>query len=108
MQGSIVPIVGNRLEFVGSFRIYLTAQGELCIPIGNCRVYVEDEQARAFLEDLLDVSGSQLVATDMMQVRSGRAKRREASERPSRLHLCSEILIARSIKVLTYTSVIRF
>ena len=46
MQGSVVPTVGNRPEFVGSFRIYVTAQGELVIPIGNCRVYVEDEQAR--------------------------------------------------------------
>ena len=57
MQGSIVPISGNRLEFVGSFRIYLTAQGELVIPIGNCRVYVEDEQAREFLNDLLSLAG---------------------------------------------------
>jgi len=57
MQGSIVPIVGNRLEFVGSFRIYLTAQGELVIPIGNCRVYVEDAQAREFLNDLLSLAG---------------------------------------------------
>ena len=57
MQGSIVPISGNRLEFVGSFRIYVTAQGELVIPIGNCRVYVEDEQARAFLNDLLSPAG---------------------------------------------------
>ncbi len=57
MQGSVVPIVGNRLEFVGSFRIYLTAQGELVIPVGNCRVYVEDEQARDFLNDLLSLAG---------------------------------------------------
>ena len=57
MQGSIVPISGNRLEFVGSFRIYVTAQGELVIPIGNCRVYVEDEQARDFLNDLLSLAG---------------------------------------------------
>lgn len=57
MQGSIVPTIGNRLEFVGSFRIYLTAQGELVIPIGNCRVYVEDEQALEFLNDLLSLAG---------------------------------------------------
>ena len=57
MQGSIVPIAGNRLEFIGSFRIYVTAQSELVIPIGNCRVYVEDEQARAFLNDLLSLAG---------------------------------------------------
>lgn len=57
MQGSVVPISGNRLEFVGSFRIYVTAQGELVIPIGNCRVYIEDEQARAFLDDLLSLAG---------------------------------------------------
>lgn len=57
MQGSIVPISGNRLEFVGSFRIYVTAQGELVIPIGNCRVYVEYEQARTFLNDLLSLAG---------------------------------------------------
>lgn len=57
MQGSVVPIIGNRLEFVGSFRIYVTAQGELVIPIGNCRVYVEDEQAREFLNDLLSLAG---------------------------------------------------
>lgn len=57
MQDSVVPIVGNCLEFVGSFRIYLTSQGELVIPIGNCRVYVEDEQAREFLNDLLSLAG---------------------------------------------------
>jgi len=57
VQGSIVPISGNRLEFVGSFRIYVTAQGELVIPIGTCRVYVEDEQAREFLDDLLSLAG---------------------------------------------------
>jgi hypothetical protein len=57
MQGSVVPIVGNRLEFVGSFRIYVTARGELVIPVGNCRVYVEDEQARDFLNDLLALAG---------------------------------------------------
>lgn len=57
MQSSVVPIVGNRLEFVGSFRIYVTAQGELVIPIGNCRVYVVDEQARTFLNDLLSLAG---------------------------------------------------
>lgn len=57
MQGSVVPIIGNRLEFVGSFRIYLTSQGELVIPVGNCRVYVEDEQARNFLNDLLSLAG---------------------------------------------------
>lgn len=57
MQSSIVPIAGNRLEYVGSFRIYVTAQGELVIPIGNCRVYVEGEQARAFLNDLLSLAG---------------------------------------------------
>ena len=57
MQGSVVPTLGNRLEFVGSFRIYVTAQGELVIPIGNCRVYVEDEQARDFLNDLLSLAG---------------------------------------------------
>lgn len=57
MQGAIVPISGNRLEFVGSFRIYVTTQGELVIPIGNCRVYVEDEQACAFLDDLLSLAG---------------------------------------------------
>ena len=57
MRGSVVPIASNRLEFVGSFRIYLTAQGELVIPVGNCRVYVEDEQARDFLNDLLSLAG---------------------------------------------------
>lgn len=57
MQGSIVPIVGNKLEFVGSFRIYVTTEGELVIPVGNCRVYVEDEQAREFLNDLLSLAG---------------------------------------------------
>ena len=57
MQGSALPIVGNRLEFVGSFRIYVTAQGELVIPVGSCRVYVEDEQARDFLNDLLSLAG---------------------------------------------------
>ena len=57
MQGSVVPIVDNQLEFVGSFRIYLTAQGELVIPVGNCRVYIEDEQARDFLNDLLSLAG---------------------------------------------------
>ena len=57
MQSSAVPIVGNRLEFVGSFRIYLTVQGELVIPVGTCRVYVEDEQARDFLNDLLALAG---------------------------------------------------
>lgn len=57
MQGSVVPIIGNRLEFVGSFRIYVTAQGGLVIPIGNCRVYVEDEQALEFLNDLLSLAG---------------------------------------------------
>jgi hypothetical protein len=56
MQGSVVPIIGNRLEFVGSLRIYLTAQGELVIPVGNCRVYVEGEQARDFLNDLLSLA----------------------------------------------------
>lgn len=57
MQDSVVPTVGNRLEFVGSFRIYVTAQGELVIPVGNCKVYVEDEQAREFLNDLLSLAG---------------------------------------------------
>jgi hypothetical protein len=28
MQSSVVPIVGNRLEFIRSFRIYLTDQSE--------------------------------------------------------------------------------
>lgn len=56
-MNGVVPIIGNRLEYVGSFRVYLTAQGELCIPIGNCRVFVEDEQARAFLDDLLSLAG---------------------------------------------------
>jgi len=32
-------------------------QGELVIPVGNCRVYVEDEQARDFLNDLLSLAG---------------------------------------------------
>jgi hypothetical protein len=50
MQGTVVPTVGNRLEFVGSLGMYVTVQGELVIPMGNCRVYVEDEQARAFSE----------------------------------------------------------
>jgi hypothetical protein len=57
MQGDVVPIIGNRLEFVGSLRIYVNKHGELVIPIGNCRVYVEDEQAMAFLEDLLSLAG---------------------------------------------------
>lgn len=57
MQGDVVPIIGNRLEYVGSFRIYLNKHGELVIPVGNCRVYVEDGQARAFLEDLLSLAG---------------------------------------------------
>ena len=56
-MNGVVPIIGNRLEFVSSFRIYVTAQGELVIPIGNCRVYVEDEQARDFLNDLLSLAG---------------------------------------------------
>lgn len=37
--------------------LMLAAQGESVIPIGNCRVYVEDEQARAFLNDLLSLAG---------------------------------------------------
>lgn len=57
MRGTVVPNVGNRLEFVGSFRMYVTVQGELVIPIGNCRVYVEDEQARDFLNDFLSLAG---------------------------------------------------
>jgi len=57
MQGDVVPIIGNRLEYVGSLRVYVNARGELVIPIGNCRVYVEDEQARAFLDDLLSLAG---------------------------------------------------
>ncbi len=56
-MNSIVPIIGNRLEFVGVLRIYVNSQGELVIPIGNCRVFVEDEQARAFLDDLLALAG---------------------------------------------------
>ena len=56
MQGSVVPSAGNRLEIVGSFRIHVTAQGELVIPVGNCRVYVQDEQACAFLDDLLSLA----------------------------------------------------
>ena len=57
MQGTIVPTVGNRLEFVGSFRMYVTVQGELVIPIGNSQMYVEDEQARDFLNDFLSLAG---------------------------------------------------
>jgi hypothetical protein len=57
MQGDVVPIIGNRLEYVGCFRIYVNRQGELVIPVGNCRVYVEDEQARMFLDDLLSLAG---------------------------------------------------
>ena len=56
-MNGVVPIIGNRLEFVGSFRIYVTAQSELVIHIGNCRVYVEDEQACTFLNDLLSLAG---------------------------------------------------
>lgn len=58
------PIIGNRLEFVGSFRVYVNRQGELVVPIGNCRVYVEDEQARAFLDDLLSLAGKFRVAQE--------------------------------------------
>ncbi len=57
MQGTVVPTVGNRPEFVGSFRMYVTFQGELVIPIGNCRVYAEDEQACDFLIDFLSLAG---------------------------------------------------
>ena len=57
MQGTVVPTVGNRLEFVGSLRMYVTVQGELVIQMGNCRVYVEDEQARDFLNDFLSLAG---------------------------------------------------
>lgn len=55
-MNAILPI-NKRLEFVASFRIYVTPAGELVIPIGNCRVYVEDEQAREFLNDLLSLAG---------------------------------------------------
>lgn len=55
-MNTILPIC-KRLEFVASFRIYVTPAGELVIPIGNCRVYVEDEQAREFLNDLLSLAG---------------------------------------------------
>jgi hypothetical protein len=57
LMNNVVPIIGNRLEFVGVLRIYVNPQGELVIPIGNCRVFVEDEQARAFLDDLLALAG---------------------------------------------------
>ena len=60
MKG-VEPIVG-RLDYVGSFRVYVNRQGELVVPIGNCRVYVEDEQARAFLNDLLSLAGKFRVA----------------------------------------------
>jgi hypothetical protein len=53
---TVLPSI-KRLEFVASSRIYITPASELVIPIGNCRVYAEDEQAREFLNDLLSLAG---------------------------------------------------
>lgn len=53
-----IPATGERLKFVASFRIYVTPEGELVVPLGNCKVYVEDERAREFLNDLLMLAGA--------------------------------------------------